>query len=73
MSIIQKNNENKETAKCKMQYPELLKNKIMPYEMNSLRRKYCGGIELLNLWESVSDIECIDKVNECYKVTRQAE
>ncbi|MBP9884662.1 MAG: hypothetical protein KBF93_00100 [Leptospiraceae bacterium] len=73
MTIIQKNNERKETAKCKTQYPELLKKEILPYEMDSLRRKYCGGLELANLWESVSDPECVDKINKCYEITRHVE
>lgn len=71
-SMIQKNNENKNSAKCKIKYPEITKDKLLPYEMSNLFHKHCG-VEPPPIWESWSYTDCVDKIKECYDITRQVE
>lgn len=71
-SIIQKNNENKNTAKCKIKYPEITKEKLLPYEMSNLFHKHCG-VEPPPIWENWSYTDCVEKIRECYNITKQVE
>ncbi len=45
-SIILKYNKTKESAKCNAQYPKIatINENLYQYEINSLKREYCGGI-----------------------------
>ena len=71
MSIIQGNNELKESAKCNTQYPEMLKQDL-PSKKQFIYRKYCGE-ESTPYWQNWNYEECIDRVGKCYKITRRAE
>jgi len=72
MAIIQKNNENKKTAKCKTQYPEIAKKKLLPFDMPKIFQEYCG-VEPPPIWESWSYTDCVERIKECYEITREVE
>ena len=50
MSIIQGNNELKESAKCKIEYPEMQEQKL-PSNEQFIYRKYCG-VESIPYWQN---------------------
>lgn len=71
MSIIQYNNETKESAKCNTQYPEMLKQDL-PSNEQFIYRKYCGE-ESTPYWQNWNHEQCIERVEKCYKITRPIE